>query len=458
MDSDIVMLRDIAFQWDRQSSPYWPAAQQRQFPAYQPQSEKRCDYAIVGGGLIGLFAAYYLSNAGHSVVVLDSGAIGGEASGHSGGLLLDKCEAGHILQRQNTELAVQVYRDSYRGVTTLSEVAIDEGFDAGFRHVGYITGFRNDEERGDYLRQLEFLKQHLPEYYRHAGSADMLSPTQTGAPKFFTAGGIHSHRGGTFNPQQVVTNMVRLMKDEVRFFEASRVTALEPAYGGVRLHVNQTSLEADHVLLAGGASYELMKEWVEDLPEPQPIAAAMVATGALPEKLYNRMVSERGADVPVMAVGSCASSYWRFANGRLLFGSGAGLGTQKAAIWDQIEKDLFRVFPALRTRVEIESCWGRVLYQNANHLPTCLALTKDWEPHGEWPKDLSGAPVVFLGCLGGQGNNFGPYLARQAARAMMGGDAATKDLRAYFDMRPTRTFTLHAAQQQARRDRYPKQL
>lgn len=45
------------------------------------------DVAIVGGGLIGCMAAYYLSKRGRSVVVLDRGLVGGESSGVSFGSL-----------------------------------------------------------------------------------------------------------------------------------------------------------------------------------------------------------------------------------------------------------------------------------------------------------------------------------------------------------------------------------
>ncbi|MBN1315728.1 MAG: FAD-binding oxidoreductase [Anaerolineales bacterium] len=43
------------------------------------------DVVIIGGGLIGVSAAYFIACAGHKVCVVEKGVVGGEASGRSGG-------------------------------------------------------------------------------------------------------------------------------------------------------------------------------------------------------------------------------------------------------------------------------------------------------------------------------------------------------------------------------------
>src|SRR4051794_33695401 len=39
------------------------------------------DVAIIGGGLVGIWTAYFLRKRGHSVTVIEKGAVGGQASG-----------------------------------------------------------------------------------------------------------------------------------------------------------------------------------------------------------------------------------------------------------------------------------------------------------------------------------------------------------------------------------------
>ena len=44
-----------------------------------------CDVVVIGGGIMGVASAYYLALAGHSVVVIEKGRIGGEQSGRNWG-------------------------------------------------------------------------------------------------------------------------------------------------------------------------------------------------------------------------------------------------------------------------------------------------------------------------------------------------------------------------------------
>ena len=48
------------------------------------------DVAIVGGGVIGCAAAYYLTEAGASVTLLERDGLAGEASGAAAGMLIPR--------------------------------------------------------------------------------------------------------------------------------------------------------------------------------------------------------------------------------------------------------------------------------------------------------------------------------------------------------------------------------
>ena len=45
------------------------------------------DVVVIGGGLVGCAAAYYLSKCGARVLLIESGDINGEASGRNAGSL-----------------------------------------------------------------------------------------------------------------------------------------------------------------------------------------------------------------------------------------------------------------------------------------------------------------------------------------------------------------------------------
>lgn len=70
---------------------------------------------VVGGGIIGLLAAWYLIKAGKTVVVVDQGSIGGESSWAGGGILLplypDRYPALASLVRESEREYVSIVRD-----------------------------------------------------------------------------------------------------------------------------------------------------------------------------------------------------------------------------------------------------------------------------------------------------------------------------------------------------------
>jgi len=51
------------------------------------------DVIVVGAGVVGCSVAYHLAQKGVSVLVLDRGGVGGEASGAAAGMLAPQCEA-----------------------------------------------------------------------------------------------------------------------------------------------------------------------------------------------------------------------------------------------------------------------------------------------------------------------------------------------------------------------------
>jgi glycine/D-amino acid oxidase-like deaminating enzyme len=51
------------------------------------QRQDSFDVVIIGGGLVGVCAAYFIARAGHRVCVVEKGVGGGEASGRCGGII-----------------------------------------------------------------------------------------------------------------------------------------------------------------------------------------------------------------------------------------------------------------------------------------------------------------------------------------------------------------------------------
>jgi len=446
------MLRDIT-ELTQAPAPFWSSGQAKRFPTFTKNTpHQRFDAAIVGGGWVGLFAAYFLAKAGKKIVVLDQGLIGGAASGHSGGLILDKFEGDireliRLCGKKNHADVARILQSSHDAMRVIGDVARAERFDSGYRNIGHITAFRTEREAQKYIKAHEQVRALVPDLY--PPTIDRLTPEETGSPDFFKSGAAYATKGGIFNPHLVVQGLLKaLQKRGVVFYEESAVTGFEPASArGVRLMVGHASLEARHVILAGGDTSRLIEE-VDAFPSLQPIMAAMLATEPLDEAQVHHIANRRGQEIPVICTG-LGAPYYRFtAEGGLLFGSGGRAGWNEfPQIVKDISRDLFRVFPSLKKKVDPATCvtWGRMLYHDGNDLPFVYGLDPKRRLLTEWPDDVDALSMIGIAGLGGQGNNFGPYLGRAVAEALNGSEAAFDILRLFHSIAPKKPMTTRLA-------------
>jgi glycine/D-amino acid oxidase-like deaminating enzyme len=111
----------------------------------------RADVAIIGGGLTGLWAAYYLTerDPSLSIVVLEKEIAGFGASGRNGGWCSALFPAsGSALERHHGfELAVRMRRAMVDTVDEVGRVAEAEGIDCDFRRGGTVSFVRSDAQR-----------------------------------------------------------------------------------------------------------------------------------------------------------------------------------------------------------------------------------------------------------------------------------------------------------------------
>ena len=103
--------------------------------------DEHADVVVVGAGLAGLSAAYEITKAGRSVVVLDAGPIGGgmtaRTTGHVSSELDDLYHK--LVSMRGLEDARLCYRSMQAAVDRLGEIAQAEGIDCDYRRLdGYL--------------------------------------------------------------------------------------------------------------------------------------------------------------------------------------------------------------------------------------------------------------------------------------------------------------------------------
>lgn len=143
------------------------------------------DVIVIGGGIIGLSSAYYLSERGADVTLFEKGSLGNESTARS---------AGGIRSQFSTSVNVELSLASKRVWNTFEE---EFGVDIDYRKIGYLFLARNDDVAETFRENVE-MQTGL------GADSEYLSPKQAAAhcPELHTEKFV----GATYNPDDGIAD------------------------------------------------------------------------------------------------------------------------------------------------------------------------------------------------------------------------------------------------------------
>jgi glycine/D-amino acid oxidase-like deaminating enzyme len=201
--------------------------------APRPRAEGaiEADVAIVGGGLTGLWTAYYLRSRDPSlrIVVLESEVAGFGASGRNGGwcsallpMSIESMAASHSL-----EAALRLQREMFATVDEVGRVADQEGIDCHFAKGGTINLARSEVQE---LR----LRRHRDDLHR-LGFTDAdyrwldADETRQRVGATNVRGAVYTPHCAAIHPSRLVRGVARAVESQGTIIhEHSRVTEIGP--------------------------------------------------------------------------------------------------------------------------------------------------------------------------------------------------------------------------------------
>jgi sarcosine oxidase subunit beta len=315
--------------------------------------QRGASVVIVGGGVTGLSAGWWLARSGVDVLVLESGIVGWEASGRNGG------GATHVyspLGLEEQRLWPQM--DTLLGYPTeyaphRIKVALSEGQLALYRTNAAIAarrGFRTEPLDPTQLRALVPI----------AGDNAI--------------GGLYFHFGGHANPQRTVQAYAWALQDlGGRIRQHTTATGFATAGGRVTaVDTDQGPVGADTVVLAAG-------------PQTDRLAARLGVSVPLAPSRVEMICTE---PVPLMAVGGVDGNglYGRQTRrGNLVYGGGphewldpAGLAAPASPPTTPLLRNLGRrlaeLFPGA-AHVRLIRSWAGIVENTPDGLPVLDRLT-----------------------------------------------------------------------------------
>lgn len=330
-------------------------------PRPPPSGAVRCDVAIVGGGMTGASAAWWLSDQGLDVVLLEAGVLAGRASGRNAGFIVSN------LAEPYASIAAKAGRATARGLWRVQQdnreevarLVADLALDCAFARTG-------SWQCASSLGEAERLRTSA-RMLREDGFAFGFVEPQEAAGLLGPAGehgALHRPGDGQIHPARFVRGLAaRAEARGVRVHEGAEVARLARGREGWRLEGGGFEVRAPRVVLAANAFAPRLHPWFAD--KLRPVRGQVLATAPL-----------EGARVPGPVYADQGYDYWRLHEGRVV------LGGQRPAARDEergldealnarvqaaLDALLARLFPGQRARVTHR--WAGIMDFSVDGLP-----------------------------------------------------------------------------------------
>jgi glycine/D-amino acid oxidase-like deaminating enzyme len=221
-------------------------------PATYPRlhRDRRCDVAVIGGGITGALVAHRLVREGIHVVLIERREIGYGSTGATTALIqyeidASLCELSDTIGAGRAVRAYQLCQEAVRGIERL---ATEEGNDCGFRRKKslYLASRPKDSE---------MLKQEYAARRRVGIEVDFLTTHDIRDRfSFQRPAALLSHLAGEVDPYRLTHKLIAQAAEAgLEVYDRTDVTGFEPGKDGVELRTaNGQRIHAGKVVFATG--------------------------------------------------------------------------------------------------------------------------------------------------------------------------------------------------------------
>ena len=322
------------------------------------------DIAILGGGITGVAAAYFLSGRGCKTALVERGDVASGATGRNAGFLLAGVANTYSLAirshgRERSKTLWSISRDNHHLIRDLVE---SEKIDCLYARNGSYTLALSEQEFSAHRKSVALLTE---DGFR----AELVDSTQ--AARLFAGSGV---LGGTFNPDDGELHPVRFVRGlagaaerrAARIFERTAVTKIESGPSSVTIETAKGRLSATMLLLATNAWTPLLHPFFEGAIVG--MRGQMFATEPCPRRV-----------IPAPVYADFGFEYFRqLPDGRLLAGGGRRAAIDQELTYADkptdkvqgaIESFLHSCFPGTES-LAITHRWAGIMGFSCDELPS----------------------------------------------------------------------------------------
>ena len=232
-----------------------------------------CDVAIIGGGIVGVSAAYYLARRGLSVVLCEKGRIAGEQSGRNWGWVRQQ-------GRDLRELPLMM-----RSMGLWHGLSAELGEDLGFTPGGCLYLAEDETELSYYENWLRGARSY-PLDSRMLATAEL--PQSLCSPQPQWIGALYTASDGRAEPNRATPALARgAQRAGARIYSACAVRGLALAAGRVCAVVTEHGSIATSTVLCAAGAWTSMFCAAQGIDVPQLRVRGTVARTAPAQKILN---------------------------------------------------------------------------------------------------------------------------------------------------------------------------
>lgn len=361
-------------QFDSNGS-YWARSQPPQNPPLQ--QDISVDVAIVGGGLTGLSAAYYLRKLSpvKQVAVLEARGCGNGASGRNGAMVLTMTADRYIALSSSPETDKEIYDLTAANIRRLAELSAATGIDCELETNGALQVLNTDDD----IRAART-------YVQKARSLGM--PVEFWEkPKVVAAIGTEAYEAAFFDPSGGQVHPMKLVQvfkaaagsAGARIYENTVVTNIEEGSEHVLHTEDGHRVKAASLVLASNASTSRLgylrnsivpvREYVAMTPPLD--AQQLTGTG------WRRRLPFNDSRTEVYYLGLTRDNRIHIGGGgpSYRFNGAADNKTDSISHFSQLRRELVRLYPSLKN-VEFDVGWSGVVDWSLDESPAVGRMGK----------------------------------------------------------------------------------
>jgi gamma-glutamylputrescine oxidase len=381
--------------------------------------DRRCDVAVVGGGLAGLSAALELRQRGFDVVVLEARTCGAGASGRNGGQAIHglACEMATIEAQVGIAQARRIWAMSLEALDLIRERIASHSIACEW-HDGFLS-LAVGARKGSQLAAWADRMARVYAFETQRIAADDLAGW-IASERFHS--GYHDRRSGHLHPLKYCQGLARAASAAgAQINESTPVSAISP--GAVATLVTPAGkVRADQVLLAGNVYLDGLVPSLK--PRIMPVGTYIACSQVLDRGVADALIPSRSAVCDT----NFAVDYFRTtADNRMLYGGLVSYTlTTPRDLVNSMRRRMVATFPQL-AQSRIDYTWGGFVDISMNRAPDFGRLqpaSRKAPPNVYYLQGFSGHGLALTG------------LAGKLVAEAMSGDASRFDVFAKLQHRP----------------------